>query len=105
MAPGLDTTEIKRLRGVIVEVLYGRHQAQQSRVDHVALWHIVRDLGCDVGEFDVVTQLQDLSDRGYLKYEERKDRRTNRLDISLIQLTSRGRDLREETVVDPAILF
>jgi hypothetical protein len=103
MAP--DTAQIKRLRGAIVEVLYTRHQAQQSRVDHVALWHILHDLGCDVGEYDVLTQLQDLSDRGYLKFEERKDRRTNRVDISLIQLTSRGRDLREETIADPAVTF
>src|SRR5579884_814060 len=103
MAP--DTAQIKRLRGAIVEVLYTRHQAQQSRVDHVALWHILRDLGCDVGEYDVITQLQDLSDRGYVKYNEQKDRRTNRTDITLIQLTSRGRDLREETIEDAAVTF
>ena len=103
MAP--DTTEIKRLRGGIVELLYTRHQAQQSRADHVTLWRMLRDLGFDVGEFDVITQLQDLNDRGYVKYAEQKDRFTNRVRISLIQLTSRGRDLREETISDPAVLF
>lgn len=103
MAP--DTTQIKTLRGGIVQVLYARHQAQQSRADHVALWRILRDLGFDVGEFDVITQLQDLSDRGYLKYDEQKDRFTNRVRISLIQLTSRGRDLFEGTIEDPAVLL
>lgn len=103
MAP--DTGQIKRIRGGIVEVLYARHQAQQSRVDHVALWHILRDLGFDLGENDTLTQLQDLSDRGYVKYEAKRDRATNRLSISLIQLTARGRDLREGTSEDPAVTF
>jgi hypothetical protein len=101
----LDTAATKRLRGAIVEVLYSRHQAQQSRVDHVALWHILRDLGFDLGENDCLMALQDLSDRSYLTYHENKDRRTNRVDISLIQLTSRGRDVREGTINDPAILI
>lgn len=101
MAP--DTGQVKRIRGAIVEVLYVRHQAQQSRVDHVALWHILRELGCDVGENDTLTQLQDMSDRGYLRYTERRDRRTNRVDVSMIQLTSRGRDLYEQTIEDPAV--
>lgn len=101
----MDTTATKRLRGAIIEVLYTRHQAQQSRVDHVALWHILRDLGFDLGENDCLTALQDLSDRRYLTYRENKDRRTNRVDISLIQLTSRGRDVREDTITDPAILI
>jgi hypothetical protein len=99
----LDTTATKRVRGVIIEVLYSRHQAQQSRVDHVALWHILRDLGCDVGEYDVITELQDLSDRGYVLYKEDKNRLTNRVKILMIQLTSRGRDLREGTIEDPAV--
>jgi hypothetical protein len=110
MAP--DTAQIKRLRGVIVELVYSRHMAQSARLDHVMLWHILRDVGCDVGEADVLTQLQDLCDRGYVKYREYKDPRVSRLSMEVtyvriyeIQLTSRGRDLREGTIVDPAILF
>lgn len=101
MAP--DTAQVKRIRGVIVEVLYARHQAQRSRVDHVLLWGIMRDLGCDVGENDVLTQLQDMSDRGYVRYDEKRDRRSNRMNLSAIQLTSKGRDLCEQTIHDPAV--
>lgn len=100
-----DVAANKRIRGVIVDVLYTRHAAQQHRVDHVALWHILVDLGCDLGENDVLTQLQDLSDRGYVTFLEKKDRRTNRPEISTIQLTSKGRDLREDTIRDAAVLF
>lgn len=100
-----DVAQNKRTRGVIIEVLYTRHAAQQHRADHVLLWHILLDLGCDVGEDDVITQLQDLADRGYLTYQESRDRRTRRVGISTIQLTSKGRDLREETIKDPAVSF
>lgn len=102
---GADAAQNKRVRGAILEVLYARHHAQQSKVDHIALWRILRDLGCDVGENDVITQLQDLSDRDYAKFEQRKNRWTNRVEISLVQLTARGRDLVEGTITDAAILF
>jgi hypothetical protein len=101
----IDAAQSKRLRGVIIEVLYGRHTAQLSRADHVMLWHSMRDLGCDVGENDVLTTLQDLCDRDCVRFNQRKSRLTNRTEISLIQLTPRGRDLAEGTIQDPAIQF
>ena len=100
-----DAAQNKRIRGVIIELLYGRHAAQQSRTDHVALWHMLTDLGCDVGENDVLTHLQDLFDRGYAVFVQKKNRWTNRVEISLIQLTPKGRDLFEGTITDPAVSF
>ena len=100
-----DVAGHKRTRGVIIELLYKRHEEQKSRVDHVLLWHMLIDLGCDVGENDVLTQLQDLGDRGYVDYRQEKNRRTNDTEISLIRLTSKGRDLREGTIKDPAVMF
>jgi len=101
----IDAAQNKRLRGVIIEVLYGRHTAQLSRADHVMLWRIVNEIGCDVGENELITTLQDLSDRSCVKYREERNRLTNRVEISLIQLTPRGRDLAERTINDPAIQF
>jgi hypothetical protein len=86
-------------------VLYARHSAQLSRADHVALWHVLTNMGSDVSENELLMLLQDLSDRRYLTYKESKDRRTGRIDISLVQLTSSGRDLAEETITDPAVHF
>ncbi len=101
----VDAANAKRTRGVVIELLYVRHTAQQPRADHVALWHMLTDLGCDVGENDVLTTLQDLSDRGYVNFTQKKNRWTNRSEISLIQLTARGRDLYERTFEDAAISF
>ena len=100
-----DVSQSKRVRAAIIDMLYVRHQMQQSRVDHVQLWHMLRDMGHDLGENDVLTQVQDLSDRGYVTCQSSKNRFTNRTSISLIQLTARGRDLQEETIRDPAVQF
>ena len=101
-----DVEHKKIVRGRIIQLLYVRHAAQLSRVDHVeALWHILTNLGSDVGENELLMLLQDLCDRKYLQYRESRDRRTNRVDISLIQLTAAGHDLAEETISDPAVKF
>ena len=100
-----DVAQTKRTRGAIIELLYTRHERQQSRVDHVALWHIMQDLRFDLGENEVITVLQDLADRNYVRFDQRKNRYTNRVEITLIQLTSKGRDLKEETITDPAVQF
>ena len=101
----LDAQQNKRLRGAILEILNTRHQSQQSRVDHVALWHIMLDLRFDLGENDLLTLLQDLRDRTLLTYEQTRDRRTNRVSLFKLQLTPAGRDLCEGTETNPAIQF
>jgi hypothetical protein len=101
----LDAPQNKRLRGAILEILNARHGMQQSRIDHVALWHIMLDLHFDLGENDLLTLLQDLSDRGLLIYEESRDRRTNRVNLFRLRLTPAARDLCEGTVFNPAINF
>ena len=104
MAP-LDAQQNKRLRGAILEILNTRHQAQQSRLDHVALWHVLLDLRFDLGENDLLTLLQDLYDRRLIAYEESRDRRTNRVSVFKLQLTPAGRDLCEGTSTNPAVKF
>jgi hypothetical protein len=101
----LDAGQNKRLRGAVLEILNTRHQSQQSRPDHVALWHIMLDLRFDLGENDLLTLLQDLHDRRLIGYEETRDRRTNRVSVFRLQLTPAGRDLCEGTTTDPAIQF
>lgn len=100
-----DVQHIKRLRAILIEALYARHAAQQHRPDHVALWSIVTALGSEASENEVITQLQDAGDRGYVTYFQEKNRRTGAVTISKIQLTSKGRDLAEGTIRDEAYLF
>ncbi|MGO8759349.1 MAG: hypothetical protein ACLQG3_14615 [Terracidiphilus sp.] len=104
MAP-LDAQQNKRLRGAILEILNTRHQAQQTRLDHVALWHVMLDLRFDLGENDLLTLLQDLCDRRLIVFEETRDRRTNRVNVFKLQLTPAGRDLCEGTTANPAVNF
>jgi hypothetical protein len=93
-----DIGQVKRLRGAILELVYSRHREQQSRMDHVALWNMLIELQHDAGENDVVTVLQDLEERKYLTFAQKKNRFTNRVEISLIQITPKGRDLVEAAV-------
>jgi hypothetical protein len=105
MGPVVDAQQNKRLRGAILEILNTRHANQQSRLDHIALWHIMVDLHFDLGLDELLTLLQDLYDRTLIKYDETHDRKTNRVDIFRLQLTPAGRDLCEGTTTDPAIHF
>ena len=100
-----DAQQNERLRGAILEILNTRHGAPQSRLDHVALWHIMLDLRFDLGENDLLTLLQDLYDRQLLRYDETRDRRTNRVSLFKLQLTPAGRDLCEGTTADLAVHF
>jgi hypothetical protein len=101
----IDAQQNKRFRGAILEILNTRHAAQQSRLDHVALWHIMRDLRFDLGENDVLWLCQDLRDRGLIAYEEKRDRQTNRVSLFKLQLCPAGRDLCEGTHTDSAVHF
>jgi hypothetical protein len=99
----LTNDHIKRYRGEILRLLAVNHRGQKSRLDHVTMWYSLRGIGCDVGEDDVLTLLQDMCDRGYVRYDETRDRKTNEVRISKIEITSGGRDVFEGTRSDAAI--
>ena len=94
----------KRLRAVILEMLQSNHDEQKSRLDSSAVWSgLVRGLGFDVSEKEVITVLQDLQDRGYVRYDEIKNQRLGLYYIVRIELTAKGRDILEGTITDPAV--
>jgi hypothetical protein len=97
--------QTKRDRGGVLEILNARHMAQQSRLDHVMLWRMMRDLGFDVSENEVLWLCQDLRDREYILYDGSRDGATGRVSISKMQITAAGRDLCEGTTSDPAVHF
>lgn len=94
---------MKRYRAVILNLLEANHRGQKSRMDHIMLAMSMQSLGCGVGEYDVLTLLQDLCDRGYVRYDEKRNRLTNDTEISKIEITASGRDVLEETRKDGAI--
>lgn len=93
----------KRLRGIVLGLLQTNHDRQQSRFDSSMLWSNLVRIGFDVSENDVITLLQDLQARGYIKYEEIKDQRMGLYYIVRIELCPKGRDLLEGTITDPAV--
>jgi hypothetical protein len=103
----LTVAQIKRLRGVILEMVYSGHRNQESRMDSIALWGLLQGIGFkDLPLNDLHTTLQELRDREYLRFEEKRDRKTGDIRISLIQITPAARDLVEKTVrEDPAVLI
>lgn len=100
--PDLDSEAIRVLRGNILKLLCTRHNLQAPRMDDTALTAALQGLGYgDLLTPDVVTMLQDLRDRGYVRYEERRDFRTRRLSLSKVELTAMGRDVVEGSVAEP----
>jgi hypothetical protein len=94
----------KRMRGMILELLQTNHDQQGTRFDSSMLWHaLVCGLGFDASENDVMTTLQDLCGRGYISYTEIRNVKKGEYRIVKIELTPKGRDLLEETIVDAAV--
>ncbi len=99
----LDTETVRRLRGEILELVYEGHHAQRSRLTDLILWGVLKRLQYDVSQNDVLTTLQDLSDRKYLSFTEDRNERTGVVRITQIQITPSGRDLVEGTKSDLAV--
>lgn len=96
----------RRLRGQILTLLRVRHNQQRSRMDDVALTHALQSLAFTVSINDVVTLLQDLGDRGYVRFLPRHSDMTRRVYLEKIELTAAGRDQVEENrPTDPALEF
>ena len=93
----------ERLRGGILELIFERHHNQQTRFSDVTLWSMLLRVGFSLGQDEVVTVLQDLCDREYVRFEEDKNRRTGRTSLAMIQITPKGRDLIERRRTDEAI--
>ena len=98
------TAKAKRLRGAILELLRTNHDGQQARFDSTSLWSaLVRGLGFDASRNEVKTTLQDLCGRQYVIFQEKKNKDTGEVSIWQIELTPKGRDLLEETIIDAAV--
>ncbi len=96
--------KMKRLRGAILQLLQTNHDEQKTRFDATALWTaLVRGLGFDASRNEVKTTLQDLCDRGYVRYKDKKNNDTGEVTIWQIEMTAKGRDLVEETIEDAAV--
>jgi hypothetical protein len=103
----IDPAVTRQMRGDILKLLKGRHDSQMSRMDDIALTHALQSLAYQrIGVFTIVTLLQDMRDRGFVRYEESRDWNTGRVYLVKIELTAAGRDQVERTPGvkrDPAV--
>ncbi len=97
--------KIKRFRGAMLMLLCEGHNAQRSRMDDVAMAHALQSLAWDIGLNDVLTVLQYMRGRGWVGYREWRNRVTNRLELSQIELLPDGRDLVEGISRSELVLF
>ncbi len=96
----------RKLRGQILILLRGRHNMQGHRLDDIELARALQSLTFEVGINEVVTIVQDLEDRGYVRFRSRHNSLTGRVYLDKIELTAAGRDQVEENVtIDPAVEF
>lgn len=98
-----DADRLRRLRGAILTLIYDNHARQSHRLEMLTLAGALERLFFECSLNDLVTVLQDLRERGYLTFEETKDKWTRRVRIGQIQITPSGRDVVEGTRKDPAI--
>lgn len=95
----------KRFRGEILRMLAVRHGQQQSRMDDVALCHALRSLAWDVDINDVVTILQEMQGRNWVKFRQLRSIYNRRVELSQIEILPDGQDLYDQTAQHPAVEF
>jgi hypothetical protein len=100
----IETTQLARHRGVILQFIRNNHYAQRSHMDDLTLWTLMTRMGFTVAQNYVFTLLQELQDAGYVKYEEKVDNRHGTKWMERVELTTAGRRLVEGYTKDPLVL-
>ena len=97
----IDAKTKKRLRFVILEVIYEQHEQQRHRHNDVTLTGVLDRLHYEVYVDLVRALLQDLREREMIDFQSDKDRITGKASISKIEIRPKGRDLVESKEDDP----
>jgi hypothetical protein len=100
-----STKKKTRFRGEVLSILSGHHLAQGSRLDDVQLCLAVQTMGWDCEMRDIVTILQDMQGRGWVKYEWRRSKITQRVELFCIEICPDGQDLVDEVTRHAAVSF
>ncbi len=98
-----DAAKQRRLRGLILRLIYNNHARQRTRLDDLTIHGGIQRMSFDVSRDEIKTVLQDLADRFYVRFAQEKDEETGRISLRLVQITAEGRDIVERTKKDPAV--
>jgi hypothetical protein len=98
-----DGVEACIARGEILRLVRRRQREQKHRMDHVALWHILRDIGFNLGEYEVKTYLQDLQASGLVAFDVDEEPKFLRKTLVRIVTTARGVAVLERRIKDDCV--
>lgn len=98
-------SQARYYRGLILKAIYSNREEQLPLMDDVNLWGLLLDIRIEIGQNGVLTLLQDLRERGYVRFKEERNRLTGRKYCQMIEICGAGSDVVERTVVDPAVLI
>jgi len=99
----LDAKADAQLRGLILTIVYINHKRQRHRLTSTVIHGTIAREGYRFSKNDVITAIQDLRDRGYLRYQQVRDD-DHSLFIQAIEITAQGRDLVDRRFDDPAVM-
>jgi hypothetical protein len=99
------TNEIRTFRAEILTLLCVRHRNQMHRFHDAGLCKALQGMAIECTVYDVVTCLQDMADRDWVRFRSFYNRISNRTELSEIEIRPEGRDLCEQTRTHEALLF
>jgi hypothetical protein len=99
----MEAKEARQLRGLILTLVYLNQNRQGSRLTSTVIRGTLQREGYQFNRNDVLTILQDLRDRDYVRYSQVRDD-DGRMFVFDIELAARGRDLVDGIIADPAVL-
>lgn len=92
-----------QLRGLILTMVYINHKRQRRRLTSTVIHGTIAREGYRFTKNDVLTAIQDLRDRDYLRYQQVLDADQS-VFIQAIEITAQGRDLVDRRFNDPAVM-
>jgi len=95
----------RKLRGEVLRILSESHAQQKSRMDDLALCHLLRAIAWDVDMNDVVTIVQEMKGRDWVTFRQLRNVYLRRVQLLEIEILPDGQDLVDQTTSNPAVEF
>jgi hypothetical protein len=99
----MDAKADAQLRGLIMTLVYINHKRQRHRLTSTVIHGTIAREGYQFSRNDVITAIQDLRDRGYLRFQQVRDADDTTF-IESIEIIPKGRDLVDRRFDDPAVM-
>ncbi len=98
-----DPQAARHLRGLILRLIYLNHNAQRKRLTSTVIRGTLEREGWGFDPEDVITMLQDLKERGYIRFKSVRVPVFPNVHLFEIELLPPGRDLCDGIGEDAAV--